>query len=310
MQGHEATTSLPAALGHRRVECVSRQAQAAACCRDVRDHCHWRHLSRQQAFGLAVFVVMFGLLIILSSLGYLQLLSDLIVQHFGPWGHAIFALLIVSTGLPFGYGWSLFVIAAGYALGWPAVASSFGATIVGHFLGFFVSRRCLQASVMRKVGSLPEGWQRRIHLVQDAVTSSVLTYLFLTGLLRNCGALTFGLNNAIDAGCTRIPWRTSLLGVVVASGPGLVVNTYIGTLVSSLFDTGTSSAVDATGRNITVGQAAAEKAGRDTAIIVQLILAGSFLVCSVLYARYRLSKITSAAAAPVKAPEPDHAAGA
>lgn len=260
-----------------------KKEQCLQCCYDLKAH-FWRRPTPKQIAAITVFVVAWAAIIVLTSLGYLQQWADLIARTLGLWGHAIFALLIIYTGLPFGYGWSFFTIASGYALGWPAVVTCFVGTVLGHILGFFVSRRWLQTSVSTKVDTLPATWRHYIELVHDALRSSLLTFILLTGLLRNCGALTFGLCNAIDAALTPVAWWVSLLGVLVASTPGLVLYVYIGTLASSLL---APAEEGANLQNATEAQRD-EAQARETSVIVQICIAVAFLVLGFFYARHRL----------------------
>lgn len=138
------------------------------CSLDIREH-FCRIPTPAQAAAIIFYVTAMLAVIICFSLGYLQRLSDYIRDELGVEGHVILGSLIAYTGLPFGWGWSLFVAAAGYTYGWLAVATAYVGTVVGHALGFVTSRYWCRRAVTDKVITLPEKWQELIYLAQSTV---------------------------------------------------------------------------------------------------------------------------------------------
>ena len=179
-------------------------------------------------------------------------------------------------------------ISAGYTLGWWAVLTLNLGTQCGCALGVLVSRRLMRASVEDKVATLPAGWARSIRLVQQEVSRSRLGFLFLAGLVGNCG-LTSGLANAIYGALTDAPLPLIMAGVCLSSEWAIITDVYLGRLVRALSDEESASEAGSGEANATAPSDGSEAAAQRAAVVAQLCIAASLMTAVSLWARHRLS---------------------
>lgn len=253
----------------------------ARCLQDMRTHCCIRS-PRQAAFAIVLAVMFFGT-VALGAAGVLQRLADSL-RSLGGWAHVVFFLLIVYTGLPFAYGWSIFCIAAGYTLGWWAIITCNLGTITGGLLGAVIARRCFRTWTEAKVASLPERWSRRIQVVQNEISRSTYGFICLTTLLRNCGLITFGIANAIDGAMTHTPLHIIVFAIFVATQYVIVIDIYLGTLIASLPQATNGSDIPQE-----------EKDAKFRMLMGQIGIAIILLVACSLWTRRRLKMMTDGA---------------
>ena len=262
--------------------------QARTCLREC--HAHFcRRPSPMQVLVVTVTVAAFVTAFTLLSTGHLQAAADQLKLHLGAWSHAIFLAMFIYTGLLFGYGWTFTVITAGYTVGWTAIITANVGSVLGGTLGFLSARRCLKASVNRKVATLPPSWARRFEFFQHEISRSTRGYFMLAATLRNSSIVTVGMINAFDGAMTEVTLPQFMLCIVVTSQPLIVLDVYIGTLVSRLSGPGGTISV-AAGSNSTA-QTTPESQARQVALLVQISIAVTFALCMTLWARQRIKRL-------------------
>ena len=210
---------------------------SATCCAEVYKHC-CACPSLHQAASLVVFAACFGGVIALVATGTLTAFCDRL-SELGGWAHVIFGALFCYTGLPFGYGYSVVLIASGYVLGWPAIVTSEVGTVFAVALGVFVSRHLFRAAVQRKLDTLPDKWSRPLKVLQDDVSKSPMGFIFVDVLVRLSDNLTLGINNSLSGAMTDIPIPLATVSGLLAAQYSIVFGVYTGTMLRHASDDNT-----------------------------------------------------------------------
>jgi len=202
--------------------CCTRQ-----CCAGCRQHFCRRPTLKQLIAGL-LFALAFVTIIILSSTGDLRRLCDEL-DALG-WGAvAIFVFLFIFSGLPFGYGYTIILVSAGYVCGWRALIAAEIGQPSAVAIGVLTSRRCLRMSVQAKLDSLPEAWSRPLRLLSTDLSRSVKGFILIDVLLRSGGSpLPFGMYNCLVGSVTSVPIYLATFSGFLASQPGFFIHISIG----------------------------------------------------------------------------------
>lgn len=265
-------------------------SECVGCLREARVH-FCRRPSPMQALFIIVFCTLYIGVFTLVSTGHLQAAADQLKLHLGAWSHFIFFGIFIYTGVVFGYGWTIAVIASGYVLGWSAIITVNVGSALGGAVGFLTARRCLKGSVKRKVASLPPAWARRFEFFSYEISRSTRGYFMLSATLRNSSLLTVGMINAFDGAMTEVTLLQHMLCIVVTSQPMMCLDVYIGTLIDRLSQPAGGTSM-ATGNNATATSGSqAEAQARRTGVIVQISIAVTMAFCMTLWARQRIKRL-------------------
>lgn len=270
--------------------CCCSKACGAEC-----QHHFCRRPSNRQAFATSFTIVSFLAVFSLVVTGVVQTAATAI-GTLGWEGQLIFVAYIMYTGLVFGYGYGFCCAACGYTYGWWALVPIEIATLFAAALGYAVSRWCMRGTVERKVASLPPHWVARLRLLRSEVNlreeGSLVGYLFLSGLLRNSVVLTFGITTAIDAVVLCVSLPQALLGAMVSSQPGIVLQVYLGALVRDIETAVAASAAGAAANSTgNATDAGAEVAAQTWALVAQVLVVVLFMLGTALWSRSVLKRV-------------------
>jgi uncharacterized membrane protein YdjX (TVP38/TMEM64 family) len=269
---------------------------ARPCCVECRAH-FCRRPNPKQAAAISATVIALFTVVILTITGHTQLASRAI-GTLGVGGQAIFVVLLIYTGMPFGYGYSFTIGAVGYTYGWWGLIPVQIGCVLGAVAGHVVSRWCMRSTVEKKVASLPPLWVSRLTLLRAEIRHSYLGFFFVTGLLHNCVVLTFGICNALDAVLFDVSLPLSLAGTFLACQPSNFFSLYLGTLVDALetaVTSGDGAAAANSSSNVSAlnSTAIAEQRAAQTASVVAQVCLVLALLCGVAWwARRTLRRIT------------------
>ena len=227
-------------------------------------------LTPKAALSLFVFLCFLGGMIALISLGYVEQFA-VAVRDLGVVGHVIFASVIVFVVQPFGWGFSVVVIALGFTFGWVGLATTHIGLFVGSSLCFVVikttSRACLQA----KIDDM-EPKTRAIckNLMEATEKDNVTAVLVLIGLRQT--PLTTGI-------------VSGMLSLTDISYVRFITTTHIGALIDTPVLINVGILIEKAGGALAGGETA-EGAGQQNAILyVQVAVAVLILVGSGYYGK-------------------------
>ena len=191
------------------------------------------------------YCALLGSIIALVATGHFHALA-LSIGEFGAWGHVLFAALVVFTGQPFAWGFSMVIQTAAFTYGWWSLPTMEAGAIVGAVLGFLSTHWCLRGWVVRKVAELPEKQRELIEAAEQGASRGPRAVLFFASV-RLTPLLTFGWANAFAGALTDMGWGVFMSMTVIGIQVDLVLNTYIGTVVREVSDAATPGDEEAAG---------------------------------------------------------------
>lgn len=229
--------------------------------------------STRQICSTVVFLTLIGTMIALFSMGYLQTWA-IAVGDLQMWGHCIFILFFIISGLPFGWGFTIFVQTTGFVYGWIGLITAEVGCLLGSIVGFVTSRYCLRKWSLRQIEKLPEAHQHHLTTARNAVSQGVSPCLFFSAL-RTTPALTFGWVNSLCALTDmRLPYF--LLTTIIGSQLDLVLNIYLGKLMRE-----TSEVIGTNSTSTTTAEV----------LSIQIVLTILLLIGTTMWGRRLLNKI-------------------
>ena len=141
------------------------------------------------------FIIIYATVTLLAILGYIEQ-AAIIVSSWGIYAHFLCVIYFIFVSMPFGYGYSIGLVAFGYSLGWISLISIIIGVYVGTFLAYILTKYCLQPWTQKKVETLLLKADLTFdQVVTIAKENLVKKYLVLFSL-RRFGLFTFGISNS------------------------------------------------------------------------------------------------------------------
>jgi uncharacterized membrane protein YdjX (TVP38/TMEM64 family) len=154
------------------------------------------------------------------------------VADLGFFGHAIFFVILLWTGLPFGYNFSTTIVLIGFSYGWPGMIDAQVGTACSALLGLVFSRFFLQDWTLRWMSGM-KGRKRLYLEACKAIMDSDKAGFLCQVLCRN-SPLTFGLCNTFLSVFSKASAMRYLGTTMVGSQLSLILAMFLGIAVRRL----------------------------------------------------------------------------
>jgi uncharacterized membrane protein YdjX (TVP38/TMEM64 family) len=252
------------------------------------------------ALSVVGFIILFTTIGVLVASGLLQSWAISIGQ-LGIWAHLIFVLFFFQTGLPFGWGYAMFIQIVGFVFGWFGLVTAEIGMLCGGIAGFFTSRYCLRNWALRKIETFPVERRRIVDEARNTLSQGGRSVLFFS-VIRNTPALTFGWVNGLCGALTDMSLSLYILTLILGTQADLCLNIFIGTVARELATYNTADSKKAgnftstqnSTRNSTIISVAGNVQNLEqTVLTIQILLAVLLFVASTIWSRWLLKNMIS-----------------
>ena len=155
-----------------------------------------RKMTKKQIVGGVLFAVMWTAIIICTLMGYVKQGVG-VVSSMGVWAHVIIFVYFTFVSTPIGYGYTIGLVAFGYALGFAAVPTAYAGYCFGTFLTYVITRYVAHKSIKERI----EGVLRENNFSLDEVVSMANGHRFKKYLgflaIRHISFFTLGWINSL-----------------------------------------------------------------------------------------------------------------
>lgn len=228
-----------------------------------------RELGTLCVFGIVLCIFMF-----LVQQGYLQD-AALGAAELGPVGHVIFIFFYIFVAMPFGWGFSLVIIAGGYCFGWLGLISAESGTLIGSLASYMVSKKLLTHWVKQKMKGFKPKTQKVLFSIEMVILSGKGGVGMQIGLRVN-PVLPFG-------------WTNAILGMWEVPLPNFIVSTMLGTQMDIMLKTSLGIMAKTVGEFAT--STPEQQAMMETQLIIQIVIFVIFVIVGILYARWTFKNV-------------------
>lgn len=224
--------------------------------------------------GVAFVILLLGFVYIAGATNILQDMATG-AAALGPIGHLIFIGLYIFVAMPFGWGYSVVLIAGGYSFGWVAIATAEGGTLVGSTLAYILCKKLLADWVRLKLKGMKPKTQKTLLAIELAIRSGKGGVGMQTGLRVN-PVLPFGWTNAV-LGMWEVPPTSFICSTMLGCQVDIVLKTNIGVIFSTV-----GSMSEATPETKKLVQ---------TQLIIQCCVFVVILICGCGYSRWIMKNV-------------------
>ena len=150
---------------------------------------------KERIVSIGGFLLIYCTVTLLAILGYVKSAAD-VVSSWGIYAHLLSVVYFVFVSVPFGYGYSIGLVAFGYSLGWIALISIVVGVYLGTFLAYLLTKYCLKAWSKRKVEMLLKKIDITLNQFVDIANGNRYRKYLLLFALRHFSLFTFGIGNS------------------------------------------------------------------------------------------------------------------
>eukprot|EP00944_MAST-04C_sp_MAST-4C-sp1_P008603 g8603.t1 len=150
---------------------------------------------KERIVSIGGFLLIYCTVTLLAILGYVKSAAD-VVSSWGVYAHLLSVVYFVFVSVPFGYGYSIGLVAFGYSLGWIALISIVVGVYLGTFLAYLLTKYCLKAWSKRKVEMLLKKIDITLNQFVDIANGNRYRKYLLLFALRHFSLFTFGIGNS------------------------------------------------------------------------------------------------------------------
>lgn len=229
--------------------------------------------------------IMLGILLLCVFCGFAFIVYKGYVQkaavwagNLGPVGHAIFILLYIFVAMPFGWGYSVVIVAGGYCFGMIGIVTAEVGTAVGSFLAYYVCKLMLADWVRMKLKGMKPKTQKTLLAIELAIRQGKGGIGMQTGLRVN-PVLPYGWTNAV-LGVWEVAPGSFLCSTMMGCQVDIILKTNVGVIFK------TAGSLDE--------QTPESKKLIQTQLMIQCVVFVVVLVSGCLYSRWIMKNVMPA----------------
>ena len=141
------------------------------------------------------FIVIYTAVTLLAIFGYIEQ-AAITISSWGIYAHFLCVLYFIFVSMPFGYGYSIGLVAFGYSLGWISLISVIIGIYIGTFLAYMLTIYCLQTWTKKKVEKLLLKADLTFDQVMAITKENLVKKYLVLFSLRHFGLFTYGISNS------------------------------------------------------------------------------------------------------------------
>eukprot|EP00746_Dinoflagellata_sp_MGD_P133387 gnl/MRDRNA2_/MRDRNA2_67079_c0_seq1.p1 gnl/MRDRNA2_/MRDRNA2_67079_c0~~gnl/MRDRNA2_/MRDRNA2_67079_c0_seq1.p1 ORF type:complete len:753 (+),score=119.52 gnl/MRDRNA2_/MRDRNA2_67079_c0_seq1:136-2394(+) len=238
--------------------------------------------------GICIFCL-FGFFMWLAMNGYVQA-AAVWAGNLGPVGHLIFVGLYIFVAMPFGWGYSIVIVAGGYVFGLTGIATAEVGTLIGAFLGYYLCRVAMADWVRAKLKGMKPKTQKTLLAIELAIRQGKGGIGMQTGLRVN-PVLPYG-------------WTNAVLGIWEVAPSSFVLSTMVGCQVDIILKTNLGIIFKTAGS--LESQTPETKKLVQTQLYIQCAVFLVVLVAGVFYSRWIMKNVMPQGDEPLADPQKDN----
>lgn len=266
---------------------IDREAANKTCCETL-----YSFVTPQTAVAGLVLCIMAGAFIYLVFSGYLTILQEFMLDN-REGGYAIFLVLFILVGQPFGWGYSVLKIMCGFIYNWEGLIVAQVCTYIAAIICFFEVRYFARDFVDTRVDRLKPKLQLMVKKLEVIATKNMRTsYPFMIGM--RLSPVTFGLANSIFA-ITDVTFLRYLITTMIGTLIEAPININIGILLRQLDDLAAQNdnQVSVNGTNVDDANEEVEQL-EQISVIISIVITVLFLALTAAYTHWFMKQINGA----------------
>jgi uncharacterized membrane protein YdjX (TVP38/TMEM64 family)/predicted membrane chloride channel (bestrophin family) len=210
--------------------------------------------------------------------------------NLGPVGHLIFIGLYIFVAMPFGWGYSIVIVAGGFVFGLAGIATAEVGTLIGAFLSYYLCKVAMADWVRARLKGMKPKTQKTLLAIELAIRQGKGGIGMQTGLRVN-PVLPYGWTNAV-LGVWEVAPSSFLLSTMCGCQVDIILKTNLGVIFK------TAGSLDK--------QTPETKKLVQTQLIIQCTVFVVVLVAGVFYSRWIMKNVMPQGDEPLADPQKDN----